>query len=141
MPLPIDQIPVGVGINPQTPEGSCLFYVSRSALNKVEDNGPESKWHDAKLLSEAIKNPAVIFSGLKRKGVSEGYCFSCLPTHRHLNDGTLVPRTAGRVFCLYVEMRQYGPVVFDWDWRPGNDNTGHPYEARDNFGSEVWRKT
>lgn len=140
MGLPADQLPIGRGINPLAPGDTCLFYVSRTILESIEENGPEAKWHDANLLEDAIAQPAVIFHGLNRQGFEDGYCFSCLPQFRFRSDGTTMPRRADRVFLLYMTL-EVGPVIFDWEWRPGNEKTGHPYEARENFGRETWRRT
>ena len=80
----------------------------------------------------------MIYRGLKRLGLEEGFCLSSRPNQRFNDKGELVPRIMGKVFLVYVTFRQYGPVVFDWDWRPGNEQTGAPYEATDAFGELVW---
>lgn len=140
MPLPVDQIPLVRGINPQDTSETVQWYLSYKNLEKVRKAGPPSKYHDRLLLDEAIRDALVLFGDLKRAGLDEAYCLCSVPEIRFDDNGNRISRIAGRVLALYAEPRQYGPTVFDWEWRPGNENTGHPLDSENNFGRAIWTR-
>jgi hypothetical protein len=142
MPLPVDLRPIGRGRNPTNVNGEeCLFYVSQESVDKFRRTHPPSKTHDGEMLEEIIGKAELIYKGLKRLvGLEEGFCFCCRPPGRCGDKGEKLDRIRGKSLLIYVEMRQYGPTVFDWDWRPCNESTGIPYEAPEAFGELIWPK-
>lgn len=140
MPLPSDQVPLCQGIDPQHPEKTAAFYLSVKNLEKVRRAGPAGKYHDNNLLEAAIGAAEVVFRGLKRPGKDDCFCLCALPSQRYDNDGELTDRNQGRVFAVYFELCPYGYLVFDWEWRPGNEKTGHPYESEKHLGEKAWSR-
>ena len=59
MALPADQVPVCEG---KTPDGQtkCLFYIERSLLDMLRDDGPAWKLEDARFIEEAVSAPLTI---------------------------------------------------------------------------------
>lgn len=138
MPLPVDQIPLVRGIDPQNTSETVQWYLSYKNLEKVRKAGPPSKYHDRVLLDDAIRDAIVLFGDLKRAGQKNSYCLCSVPAFRFDDNGNKISRVPGRVLAIYAELRQYGPTVFDWDWRPGNEKTGHPFDSDNNFGGTIW---
>jgi len=127
MPLPADYLPVCEG-----------WYISQEAMERIREVGPESKWHDAALIESVVESPQRVFSGLNRQGFDDGTCHVGVPPYRHDNGGNK-KNTAGdrRVFMVYSTLKNYGNVVFDWEWRPGHPETGYPDNWTQDFDKEL----
>ncbi|MBU4400852.1 MAG: hypothetical protein KKE86_16170, partial [Planctomycetes bacterium] len=78
MALSIDYLPISVGREPLFGEegAHCCFYTSKAALEKIERNGPSSKYEDAKLIAPTLKAPRVVFEGLNRVEYSDALCYT-----------------------------------------------------------------
>jgi hypothetical protein len=130
MPIPADNIPLGLGRNPLVEGEEVEFFVSASNLDKIEADGPTWKLADAVHVRAVIKNPDAIFEGLQREEYEDGFCYSFKPPQS----------PAGMVFLIFIMMNM-GYVVFDWEWRPEDKiNSGHPEKWDTNFGRLVWSK-
>ncbi|MBU4271706.1 MAG: hypothetical protein KKA28_07595 [Planctomycetes bacterium] len=133
MALSIDYLPISVGREPLFGEegAHCCFYTSKAALEKIERNGPSSKYEDAKLIAPTLKAPRVVFEGLNRVEYSDALCY----TGEHAEVG-------GRemVFLIFAK-REWGLVVFDWEWRLEDSNSpGYPINWTEDFGRQIWPK-
>lgn len=123
MPLPADYLVVDDGL-----------YLSAEALEKIRKSGPRSKYHDASLIGAAMKKRLAHWRDLKRPGFKEAECHICLPPHRFDSNGQKIGVAAERLFLVYTRRREYGDVVFDWEWKPGSTATGVLFD--DNFFGE-----
>jgi len=131
MPIPVDNIPLGLGQDPFKESGEVEFFISASNLDKIEADGPTWKLADAIHVLTAIKNPDAIFEGLEREEYKDGFCFSFKP-----------PQSPARMVFLIFIMMNMGYVVFDWEWRPeDSDISGHPENWETNFGRREWHRS
>jgi hypothetical protein len=141
MPVPFDQIPVGEGV---LPDGRrAPFFVVRQTLEQLSEHGLSEKYHDARFVLVAVSKPDAIFSGLRRPNQHEGLCYSVRPESDPDDDDDLPEVTAmpryGVAFLAFVEVRDMGYVVFDWEWREEDpDQPGNPLGWRDDFAAKVY---
>jgi len=140
MPMSADYLKIKVARGPLFPgEGECSdshFYFSRSALDKIKKDGPRWKYEKYRLVPQAIENPLVIFEDLKREEYRDGLCYAAKPS-----DGDLAsPVTKGYLFLVFVR-KEFGLVVFEWDWRRESGQSGFPENWRTDFGRIAWQKT
>gem|GEM_PF-5759452 len=127
MPMPADYIPICGG-----------WYISLDALEKIREVGPQSKFHDANLIEAIVQSPLKKFLDLNRQGFKGAMCLSGAPPHRFDNDGEQLATTGSRrVFLVFSTLKNYGNVVFDWEWRPGDPKTGYPDSWEQAFGGET----
>src|SRR3979409_2488617 len=102
MPIPSDQLPIGEGLFPDGKDGAS-FFMDRTELDIIEQDGPEWKLEDARFIKEAIKEPDAIFKGLKRPGQEEGLAYSVRPTHDPEDDEpNPIPPRFGFVFVVFA---------------------------------------
>ena len=141
MAIPADQLPIGEGRHPDGSAGAN-FFVSRSELATIEEDGPSWKFEDARFIYEAVQEPDVIFEGLKRPNEAQSLCYSIRPTHDPDDeDKEGLPRY-GYAFLAFVRPGVGGWVVFDWEWREEDgDIPGHPAGWEKDFERPLWRRT
>lgn len=139
----IDQLPFTVKREPLTEEESgcrCTFYMSRSALDKICENGPRWKFYCSDLVPQAVLNPCSILIGLKRTEFTDGYCYASPLELRYNNYGQLEQSPQDRLFLVFVK-KFMGLTIFDWEFRKrskGNPNL--PANFNEDFDSHVWQK-
>lgn len=128
MPLPADYVII-------VRQG---LYVSFQAMETIRKSGPRSKYHDAGLISVAITDHCISrYRNLKRPGFEEAYCYICSPSYRYNGNGKQVSCEPDRLFIVYALPGQmYGSVVFDWEWRRGNQSSGELFDGQV-FGEKI----
>jgi hypothetical protein len=142
MPIPFGQIPVGEGVLPDG--GSATFFIDRRTLELLAEHGYGEKYHDARFLPLAVSRPDAIFQGLSRPNRHDGLCYSVRPESDPDDDGTNEPGAValpryGVTFLAFVEVRDMGYMVFDWEWRDEDpDEPGHPLGWKDDFAAKVY---
>jgi len=143
MPMSADYTPISIQRKPlfeaEAGEGGFAVYTSIMALEKIRGDGPEWKYHDAGLLRAALQDPSVIFEGLKRAEFSEGYCYVSRPKRRWTKGGEFEPVPADRVFLVFVK-KEWGLVVFDWEWRQCVNGDVLPVGHKPDFERLIWRR-
>src|SRR5688572_10063512 len=122
MVIPADNLFVGVGCNPLQPQGETTFFISKTTLLKIEEEGPTWKFDDADYIREVIIAAEASFEDLKRKEYGDSFCFSYRPAGSR--NGR--PLRAGMVFVVYFRATIGGFKIFDWDWRE-EDHVNHGY--------------
>jgi hypothetical protein len=137
--MPSDYLPAP-GRDPHTGE-EREFFVSRSELEKLEEFGPKQKFLDARLIEETLRDPDVIFQGLKRPGYNDGYCYAKVPScwWFEADSGPIeAPPPPDMVFLVFVRPI-WGLVVFDWEWRPEDSSDPyHPEQWKAYFEKKLW---
>lgn len=140
MALNSDYLPVDDGIGPYG-NSDVPFYVLKTVIRELQDDGPEWKYEDARFLKEAIQQPDVIFGDLKRNGENDSFAYSVRLTHDPHEENPFPP-AFGRVFLVFVRLGQGGYLIFDWEWREEDaDHPGFPIGFGQDFGSPTWKKT
>lgn len=130
---------VGRGVHPSDQE-QCTFFVSWTALEKIETDSPW-KFQDEWLLEQAVAAPvpSAAFSGLSRVNHEDGaYCISVAAS-------ALRNAPQEGVFLIYIKeepgMGFAGPIIIDWDWRPEDkDHPGRPVGWQKDFGEPTWHR-
>jgi hypothetical protein len=141
MAVPFDQIPVGEGVLPGGGRGQ--FFVDRRTVDLLIEHGFTEKLHDSRFLPMTVDAPDAIFRGLRRPNQNDGLCYSIRPesdpdTADEDPGFAGLPRY-GMAFLAFVEVRDMGFVVFDWEWRDEDpDEPGHPLGWRDDFAGKVY---
>lgn len=142
MAVPFDQIPVGEGM---LPDGSrAPFFTDRRTLDLLAEHGFAEKLRDSRFVPEAVSKPDAIFRGLRRPNQNEGLCYSVRPENDPDDERDDTPEFAGLprygvAFLAFVEVRDMGYVVFDWEWRDEDPNDpGHPVGWRSDFDAKVY---
>lgn len=141
MAIPFDQLPIGERRHP-TGEYGASFFLDRTELEIIEEDGPRWKFEDARFLEEAVLEPDVIFEGLKRPNQRESLCYSVRLSHDpEKRESQTLPRY-GQVFLAFVRVGVGGYVVFDWAWREEDPEApGYPLGWEDDFARRTWQKT
>lgn len=141
--LHFDHLPFSVDREPLTEDehaGRCTFYVSCTAIEKLQKYGPRWKYHNSDLIDEAILRPCAIFRGLKRTNFADGYCYVADLKERYDNDGELVSMPDDRLFLVFAK-NFMGLVVFDWEFRKrSNGNRNFPANSGDDFQECIWTR-
>jgi hypothetical protein len=140
MLLPADAESFGQGI---APDGEpTYFFIRRSVLDAIAENGPAWKFHSIKLIAEILASPVAIFEGLGRDGCLAACCYCGLPPVCYRNDGTEAKPHPGYFFVIYVDPVSGGRyVVWDWGWRPEDSKkSGHPTGWESFEKGKVWPK-
>lgn len=141
MAIPSDQIPIGDGLDPSGNPGAS-FFIDRTELDIIQQDGPEWKLEDARFIAEAVQEPDAIFEGLLRPRQENSLCYSVRVTHDpNEPESQALPRY-GYVFLVFARLGVGGFVVFDWEWREEDaDHPGHPTGWPDDFERRSWLKT
>jgi hypothetical protein len=140
MPVPIDQMPIGEGRNPDGSPGAS-FFIDKAELEIIRRDGPEWKFEDLRFIPEAILEPDAIFEGLLRPGQEKSLCYSVRPTRDPDTNEEGLPRY-GSAFVVFARVGIGGFVVFDWEWREEDPQApGHPMDWESSFERATWRKT
>lgn len=113
------------------------WYLSDRALQEAWDIGPESRYYDSVLAEHVATSPLRRFTNLNRGGMEDAHCFVGLPPFRHDNNGEQIPLIPDRLFHIFFTNENYGNLIFDWEWRKGNTQTGYPENWETDFGTEV----
>lgn len=140
MPMSADYLKISVDRGPLFPEegqcSDCHFYFSRSALDKIRKDGPRWKYQKFKLVPPTIESPLVVFEDLRREEYRDGLCYVAKTA-----DGDKTgPAAKGYLFLVFVK-KEFGLVVFEWDWRRESGCSGFPENWRTDFGRVAWPKT
>ena len=141
MAIPIDQLPIGEGRNPDGTPGAS-FFIDRAELDLIAEDGPAWKLEDARFIYEAVQEPDAIFEGLKRPNQTQSLCYSVRPTHDPEDEGSEGPPRYGYVFVAFARPGVGGWIVFDWEWREEEaDSPGHPVDWETHFERQLWWRT
>jgi hypothetical protein len=140
--LPADQVPVCEGKAPDG-RGTCLFYVKRSVLDTIRDDGPPWKLDEARFIEEAVKEPDAIFEGLNRPGMADAVAYSVRPMRDpEEEEGPPTLPRYGQAFVVYARPGTWGYVILDWEWRAEDgEQPGHPTGWEADFVRRTWNKT
>lgn len=143
MPLSADYLPIAVGRDPLfAGEGvsACAFYTSKSALEKIQQDGPAWKLEDARLIPLALRSPNAVFEGLSRPEYSDGLCYAFKPPRAVLENCSADEQMGEMMFLVFTK-KEFGVIVFDWEWRPEDPSApGHPNNWNESFARKVWPK-
>jgi hypothetical protein len=139
VPIPSDQIPVGEGLHPDGQPGAC-FFIGKRELELIRKTGPRWKYEDARFITEAVRDPDVIFEGLKRHDQQDNLCYSVRPTIDPDDEDSGLPKYH-YVFLVFVSLHM-GYVIFDWEWREEDpERPGYPLNWQDDFARSTWSRT
>ena len=117
------------------------LYLRQSVLETLESHGPELKFADASLITPSLNDPIIVYNGLNRPSICEGYCYVARPSRRMNLGGQYEPVPHDRVFLVFVE-KEFGLVVFDWEWRLAADGSGRPIDWDIDFSGGIkWSHT
>lgn len=120
--------------------GPAEFYVSIKKLQDLERSGPRTRFYDSLLLPEGLSKPTAVFQGLEREGYEENaYCYCSKPAKRYQSASIEVPFPPNRVFLIFVEERESGFFVLDWEKRPEDQNhLGYPEQWGEDFSRQIY---
>ncbi len=140
MPMPADYLPIKVDRTTLFREEGecedCHFYFSLSALTKIKKDGPRWKYRKYELVPRVLESPLIVFENLKREEFEDGLAYVGKPC----DDGLANPATMGYLFLVFVR-KEFGLVVFEWDWRQESSQPGYPENWGVDFGRVAWQKT
>jgi hypothetical protein len=113
--------------------------ISRKMMEHLEKYGPKRKFYDSQSLPDVLEHPAVIFEGLSRTPFEKGFCYSCVPPCRWLDDQVKMPLPLWKVFLAYVIRLGDNYFVLDWNWRPADrSKPGYPRNWERDYTREIW---
>jgi hypothetical protein len=139
MPVPADCYIIGTGISPEGTDG-CIFFIRASVIDKVQQNGPRWKFFALRLILAAVQSPTAIYEGLGREGCDGVCCYCAKPPEYSTNEGKSVPVEENVFFMVYAEPASGGLIVWDWGWRPEDENAPGQPAGWETFGRRVWTK-
>jgi hypothetical protein len=135
---PADSLYIGEGMN-LLGEVGVAFYVRRSILDRLEEEGPAWKFYASGLIPDAVKSPAKIFGGLNRPEFENAYCYCSRQDKTWKNSTEQVDVAPELLFVVYAEKISGGFVVIDWGWRPEDkQKPGYPNDWEDFERGQVW---
>lgn len=117
-------------------KGECEFRISESKLRHFLRYGPAHKFFEAMSLPYILRNPSVIFMGLKRENLENGYCYVGIPPHRYIDHNITAPPHPGFVFAVFTDGEHR---IFDWRWERADPTMpGHPIDSTTRFTTRLW---
>ena len=117
------------------------FGVPMRDIKDLQAYGPEWKFHAARLIPEALKDPTAILEGLKRHGMDDAVCYVTVPQGTWIREGIEGPFPPGRVFLVFAAEKDWGFVVLDWESREADiDDPGCPKNWHEDFERKIWPK-
>src|SRR6516225_1974635 len=117
--------------------GEATFYISNTLLDGYRNAGLGSKFFDALSIPCVLKSPIVVFGGLNREGLEEGFCYVGIPPKRHLDADTTVPPKPNRTYAVYMNKDL---KIFDWRWEKTDENKqGCPDKWEIRYAKIIWR--
>lgn len=89
------------------------------------------------LIEEVLKNPLVIFRGLERADLDDGFCYCAVPKMRHIaEDGSTAPAHPGVLFAVFCDKDR---TIFEFGWeRMAGDQFGYPEQYETRFAKPVF---
>ena len=128
-------------ICPLTQE-SREFDVTFEYINEHRELGIGWKYFLAQFLHLVTSNPTVIFEGLEREGLADGYCYCGKIDSADMNNGSSFCLGEDRVLLVFVKWTESGFLIFDWDKREEESNQlGWPQGWSNDFKEPKWQKT
>jgi hypothetical protein len=113
--------------------------ISRKMMEHLEKYGPRRKFYDSQSLLDVLEHPAVIFEGLCRSPFEKGFCYSCVPPYRWLDDQEKMPLPPRKVFLAYVVRLEDNNFVLDWNWRQADRlKPSYPKNWEKDYTREIW---
>lgn len=120
----------------------CEFYLRETALDAVQQDGPEWKYLAATLLPTALEDPCVIFEGFGRDGYENAICYCYSPVYCKAATGAQIEVPNGHLFLVYAEMLSGSTLVEDWGFREEDRNRpGFPIGWRTFNKGASWQKS
>jgi hypothetical protein len=111
--------------------GSETFRIATKRILDLRAKGHFRKFLELFSIEEVLVKPTVIFEGLCRPHLEDGFCYCATPTRRYTSeDGGTAQAYPGLVFAVFVTRDL---VVFEFGWeRMSGIKLGFPdkYETR-----------
>jgi len=88
-------------------------------------------------IEEVLRKPTVIFEGLKRPHLDDGFCYCATPNLRYVSeDGRTAQAHPGFVFVVFVTREL---VIFEFGWeRMSGIRQGFPDKWETRFTKQKW---
>ncbi len=117
-------------------EGEQIFkFPTRNVLH-LRTHGHEKKFCEIFSIESVLQNPAVIFEGLKREGLEEGFCYCGVPAVKYLTETVSVSVPPEMVFLIFAT-KDYEIFEFRWE-RMDATRPGFPTDHATRFNSIRW---
>ena len=114
--------------------GTLNLRITEREINQLQECGPERRWFDIAAAAEVLREPSVIFEGLKRDGFEHGLCYVGRPKLYGQSWESDIQR--GMVFAVYVNCDH---TVYEWRLEMEDaDNPGYPVDWRTRFANRKW---
>lgn len=103
----------------------------------LRTHGHYKKYLEIFSIEEVLRNPIVIFEGLGRADLDDGYCYCAVPQLRYTDeDGSKLPAHPGVLFAVFCDKDL---TIFEFGWeRMAGDKFGHPEQYETRFTKTVF---
>jgi hypothetical protein len=124
------------GLDPSG-SGTVLFRMPTKIILHLRTHGHFNKFLEIFSIEGVLQNPTIIFEGLNRPDLNDGFCYCATPKVRHISDiGGTAPAHPGFVFAVFVTREL---VVFEFGWeRMSGFRQGYPDKYETRFTKQKW---
>jgi hypothetical protein len=121
------------GIDPLT-NNAKEFYIADSKIEHLLKYGPTSRYYGILSAGQVLKNPKIVFKGLKRDGKENALCYVGKPSR--FGENWHAPGPSGMVFLVCITDHD---VVFEWRWEKEDKAAPNmPEDCARRFETTIW---
>jgi hypothetical protein len=112
------------------PDGSEReFRIPTRTVDHLQRYGPESRYYELISAEQVLKNPDLIYEGLRREGQENGLCYIGKP--KCFREGAEYPGHPGMLFLVFVT-KEY--IIFEWRWEKVDEKLpDYPQDVKQRF--------
>ncbi len=127
------------GLDPSG-NGTANFRMPTKTILHLRTAGHGKKFLEIFSVEGALRKPTVIFEGLKRPHLDDGFCYCTTPNLRYVSeDGRTAQAHPGFVFVVFVTREL---VIFEFGWeRMSGIRQGYPDKYETRFMKQKWPET
>lgn len=115
------------------------FDANLSFVKQHGDEGVFWKYNLGRFLHLITASPVVIFEGLEREGLEDGFCYCGRFEPVAINESTKFSLPENRVVVVFVQCLESGFEIFEWDKREEDaDRPGWPINWKADFRKVKW---
>jgi hypothetical protein len=113
------------------------FRLPARTVLHLRTHGHGQKFLEIFSIEGVLQNPTVIFEGLNRPQLDDGFCYCATPSQRYILEvGGTAPSYPGFVFVVFVTKEL---VVFEFGWeRMSGTKQGYPDKYQTRFTKQKW---
>ena len=114
--------------------GEAEYFVSIAYVDHLRQYGPDARLWELGSVEQTIREPAMVFQGLRRDGKRDALCFVGKP--KRFGQDWTAPGPPGMVFLIFLTADR---VIYEWRWeKEDSSDPGYPGDYKRRFEKRIW---